>query len=162
MTARSSIPKSAAATDQDELALHRKTTRPPGDFSHPTPGDNTMRTQAKIFPRLLATAAALAIGAALPLGAMAGGAGAGVAAQTNMLDTPFYLQAGSLAMSVTGTVQRDSGREVAEKSGALDTPFYLLPDTTPVTAGSRSQADGRDIASSTSALEIPPYLRPRL
>jgi hypothetical protein len=121
-----------------------------------------MRTQTQIFPRLMTTAAALAFGAALPLGAIAGGTGAGVAAQTNMLDTPLYLQAGSLAMSATGTVQRDSGRELAEKTGALDTPFYLLPDTTPVTAGSRSRADGRDVASSTSALEVPPYLRPRL
>ncbi|MGB0128725.1 MAG: hypothetical protein WBP72_13890 [Rhodocyclaceae bacterium] len=118
-----------------------------------------MRTHSQFIPRLFA-AAALSIGATVPLGAAAGGVGAGVASQTNVLDMPFYLQAGSLALSTDAVVQRDSGREVAAKTNALDIPFYLLPDTSPATSGPRAKAEGREVASTTYMLEIPQYLRP--
>jgi hypothetical protein len=117
-----------------------------------------MRTHNQYIPRLLA-AAALSIGAAVPLGAAAGSVGAGVASQTNVLDMPFYLQAGSLALSADAMVQRDSGREVAAKTNALDIPFYLLPDTNPATSGRRARSEGREVASATYVLEIPQYLR---
>ncbi|MGB0128734.1 MAG: hypothetical protein WBP72_13935 [Rhodocyclaceae bacterium] len=115
-----------------------------------------MRTQTRAFSRLL-TAAVLTIGATLPIGA--GAAGAGVATQTNMLDVPFYLLTGSLSLSSGATVQQESGSAVAGRTSALDIPFYLLPDTTPATPGPRARAEGREVVNATNMLEIPPYLR---
>lgn len=113
--------------------------------------------QPRPFPRLLA-AAILTIGAAAPLGAGA----EGVAVQTNLLELPVYLQAGSLAMSAGAAVPHRSGIEVAEQTNALEVPFYLLPDNTGATRTPRAKVEGREIAGTTNALEVPPYLQPRM